>query len=262
MLARDIMRSTYLSFLFLCFFILSCSQLDCEKYSDSYVPVDLYDALNYMDCTWSDEDKDKFSKLTEREAVVSAHFGIGLGIRNSWGFWRRDTEIANYFDKLDIHHPDDISSIILTSFHRHLNEKDIQLEEQIAYYVKYWEESNKKYLEKCKTEIKDFNLNDTIDFTYAYRFSSKEQEENVRNGNCLAKGVVLDKDTINFRLKIKLIECCEESGINIDIIDHYDTVDGKKVLLGKKAVIMKKNEVKWTHYSIWHYNYGPRRYNK
>ena len=38
------------------------AQVDCEKYPDKYLPTDLDDALNYLDCKWSDSDKEGFKK--------------------------------------------------------------------------------------------------------------------------------------------------------------------------------------------------------
>ena len=37
-----------------------------------------------------------------------------------------------------------MSSIILTSFHRKINSKDINLESQIDFYRKYWEKVDPK----------------------------------------------------------------------------------------------------------------------
>jgi hypothetical protein len=39
---------------------------------------------------------------------------------------------------MGIYHPDDMSGIILTSYHRYLNGQDIALEAQIKSYQDYW----------------------------------------------------------------------------------------------------------------------------
>lgn len=66
------------------------------------------------------------------------HFGLGLWMRNNWGLWAGE-RLAEYFHTLGIRHPDDMSSIILESFHLHLNEKPLELEKQIQGYKDYWE---------------------------------------------------------------------------------------------------------------------------
>ena len=130
--------------LILMFLLISSSiyaQIDCGKYPDKYVPIDLEDALHYLDCKWSESDKDVFKNKPENEAVTELHFGTGMGIRNNWRLWKGDSGIAKYFRNFGINHPDDMSSIVLASFHRYLNKMDIKLEDQVKYYKDYWEKS-------------------------------------------------------------------------------------------------------------------------
>lgn len=69
--------------------------------------------------------------------VVSLHHSLGQKLRNDWGLWG-DSDLNRYFGNLGICHPDDISSIILHSFHRHLNDKPLELEQLIEKYQDYW----------------------------------------------------------------------------------------------------------------------------
>lgn len=85
------------------------------------------------------EDKVRWLKYDENEAVAIAHLNFGAKIRNEWGLWDNDSELNKYFKGLGITHPDDMSSIILRSFHRTMNNRDINLEELIDFYKKYWE---------------------------------------------------------------------------------------------------------------------------
>jgi hypothetical protein len=242
-----------IAILFLAISFSSCTpQINCDSYSENYIPVDLNDAINFLDCMWSDSDKELIKNMDENDAIAELHFGTGLSIRNNWGLWRGDTEIAKYFNEIEIHHPDAMSGIILTSFHRYLNNKDILLEEQINEIKLFNEKQAKEEAERIRNEFSTYNINDTVEFSYGFEFTSKQQEESYYNDSCLAKGIVLDMDTVNFKLQVKLIVSCGENGINIAIKELYDTVDGKYVLKEKEAVIMKKDEVKWTTYSIWY----------
>jgi hypothetical protein len=54
--------------------------------------------------------------------------------------------MVTWFNGKDIYHPDDISSIILVSLHRHLTGRDINLEEQVKYYQNYWKEQEKNHV--------------------------------------------------------------------------------------------------------------------
>ena len=92
-----------------------------------YVPKDLDDAFRELDRMLPDSVK-------TREAlarVVSDHFGIGRWIRNSWGLSWGGSRLAKYFNALGVKHPDDMSSIILNSYYRHVSGEDIALQEQI-----------------------------------------------------------------------------------------------------------------------------------
>lgn len=118
------------------------SQNPCKKKyeKENYVPKNLNDALNYLECTWSESDKEEFKNKKERSAVAELHHGTGRAIRNSWGLWKkRKNSLSRYFKRYGIFHPDDISSIILTSFHRKLNNKKLDLEKQAKRYIDYWE---------------------------------------------------------------------------------------------------------------------------
>jgi hypothetical protein len=76
-------------------------------------------------------------KEEKEEDLPKYHFGTGMGIRNGWALWAR-SQLAKYFEEMGIFHPDDMSAIILTSYHRHLNNRDIRLDKQREYFARYW----------------------------------------------------------------------------------------------------------------------------
>jgi hypothetical protein len=89
----------------------------------------------------SNKDLCAFSSIKEEkdEPIINGYyFSLGMYLRNNWGLWKGENKLVKYFNNLGIYHPDDMSSIIITSFHRHLNKKDIKLEEQIKYYQDFW----------------------------------------------------------------------------------------------------------------------------
>jgi hypothetical protein len=60
-----------------------------------------------------------------------------MWIRNNWRLWG-GSRLSKYFNDLGIFHPDDMSGIILNSYHRFLLGQDIKLDDQIDYYKDYW----------------------------------------------------------------------------------------------------------------------------
>jgi hypothetical protein len=85
----------------------------------------------------SQEERMKYREMREEEFVASTHMYIGMWLRNNWGLWQ-DSALRRWFIAIGIEHPDDMSGIILTSFHRRLRVEPIYLEEQIKYYQEYW----------------------------------------------------------------------------------------------------------------------------
>ena len=117
--------------------LISCSQETCQ-YADDYIPKDLADATAYLDCALDEKTKGSLINPDEQRTVAMLHFGLGLQLRNKWELWKANNRLVEYFDSLGITHPDDMSGIILTSYYRQLNDKDIKLEQQVDYYKDYW----------------------------------------------------------------------------------------------------------------------------
>ena len=116
-----------------------------------YIPKNLDDCFKQIDGFWADSTKMMIRQWTESEFSVNAHFGFGMWIRNNWALWR-GSRLSKYFNEMGIYHPDDMSGIILTSYHRYLTEKEIKLDEQIKYYKDYWEKQAKKTKRTKKTK--------------------------------------------------------------------------------------------------------------
>jgi len=108
-----------------------------------YIPKDLEDCFKQIDRFWSKETKEKAKNLSEEEFTAVSHLGFGMWIRNNWQLWN-GSRLSLYFNDMGIYHPDDMSDIILTSYHRYLNGKEIKLEEQIRFYQEYWEKIKKQ----------------------------------------------------------------------------------------------------------------------
>lgn len=87
-----------------------------------YIPKDLDDCFAKINSFWPDSTKSEVKKWTESDFTAKTHFGLGMWMRNNWGLWA-GSRLSVYFNKLGINHPDDMSGMILTSYHRYLNNK-------------------------------------------------------------------------------------------------------------------------------------------
>jgi len=101
------------------------------------IPKNLDECFDQMKLGSSNKDLCEFAAQKEDPVTASLHFTYGMAMRNNWGLWGKN-KLTKYFNSIGIYHADDMSGILLTSFHRHLNNKDIKLDEQVKWYQDYW----------------------------------------------------------------------------------------------------------------------------
>lgn len=219
--------------------IVGYSQSDCEKYTTKYIPVDLEDAFAYFECAWSKEDLETFKNKEEKSATVSLHRGYGMNIRNGWGLWKRKGKLVEFLNKKGIYHPDDMSAVIFTSFHRKLNNKPIELEKQAEFYREYWKRVNERQRNEYLTEFNKFKIKDTIGFKFFRGYVSDSQKEKIESKKCEAKAIVLEKREKDIYIQVKIIETCDSNGMFI----FNDS--------GKEPKIVKRGDIEWVFINDW-----------
>ena len=116
----------------------------------SYLPINIYEAHEEIKKIFAKES----IKITDSLDMVSFHHGLGTWIRNNWGLWGGYSNLSRYFTKNNIHHPDDMSAILLKSFKkRELLKKSDNYDSlsfysdsiptYFPYYIEYWEKMKK-----------------------------------------------------------------------------------------------------------------------
>lgn len=233
------------------------SQQNCDNYSDKYTPKNLNEALNYLNRTWTDKDKEEFKSKEESDAVSELHMGTGRGIRNEWGLWEGKNSLYRYFKSKGVIHPDDISFIILTSFHRQLNRKDIALEGQIENIKNYWKKAKKDEIIKAnkkkladKIEFDKYQTKDTVLMRFSkgncpqclllYKIPKETSNWHENEKFCVVKGIVRGKRVVkkyNFILIIEPLDICGKK------MAYHGDSDKSNLVVGKKF-----------KYNISHYN--------
>ena len=120
-------------------------------------PTTLEETYIYLDQMFDDTTKYSFMTLPEDVATRRLHFGFGMWIRNNWGLWR-NSKLKHYFLERGITHPDDMSSIILTFYHRYLNSEQIDFGGNTVNIL----EDIYKNRTSSSTLLEYFPVNDTI----------------------------------------------------------------------------------------------------
>lgn len=123
------------------------------KEKEEYIPKNLDEAIQFLKESISEEELQliKEEKLSARQA----HFGTGTVLRNNWGLWS-GSELREWFFNEGIHHPDDMSDIILNSLDRDIRGEDRDLENQKKVYYKHWKKYNINPLQKIR-EVREDN---------------------------------------------------------------------------------------------------------
>jgi len=219
-----------------------------------YIPKNLEDCFIQINSFWADSTKVKMKNLTENEFSGRLHHGFGTWMRNNWQLWG-GSRLSKYFNDLGIYHPDDMSGIILDTYHRQLNNKEIKLEEQVKYYQDYWENSKKEEFNRKKEEFSEYKIGDTLEFNYNKGYVSNEQEDKCDDNVCIAKGIVTERNEKDFLIKVKIIETCDKKGIIYYDNDGYRIYNSKtkRWTIPPKRIIkkVKVNKEQWFEYKDW-----------
>lgn len=219
-----------------------------------YIPKDIEDCFVQINSFWNDSTKIKVKNWEEKEFVGKAHLSFGMWMRNNWSLWG-GSRLSKYFNDLGVYHPEEMSGIILRSYHRHLNNIEIKLEEQIKFYQDYSENSKKQELSRKQKEFSEYKIGDTIVFNYNKGFVSEEQEKKFDDDICIAKGIVTDCNEMDFLIKVKIIETCDKNGIIYFDNNGYRIYNPKtkRWSYPPKRIIkkVKKNKEQWFKYTDW-----------
>jgi hypothetical protein len=94
-----------------------------------YIPKDLEDCFRELDKLLTENNREKFGETMP----AYYHMGLGTNLRNRWGLWS-SSRLRELFLDLGITHPDDMSSIILNSYHHYVNGNEVTVERQLSKY--------------------------------------------------------------------------------------------------------------------------------
>jgi len=213
------------------------------------IPVNLEECIKQVDLLLDSATKEKAKKWSEDDFGAYAHMFLGMWIRNNWRLWG-DSTLSQYFNKMGIFHPDDMSGIILDSYHRTITGKKIRLKEQVKHYQDYWKASRKREFDRYK-------VGETIDCKYSLGYISDQQEADYKSEKCLVKGKIISKNEKKLLIEVELTNDCNNEGayyLDIDLLKKLEKKNLSEDELRKKVVkIMKIGDRKWFYSKYWDY---------
>ena len=222
-----------------------------------YIPKDLEDCFLQLNKIFTDSTKAKIKKLSENEFIGRYHLGFGTWLRNNWGL-HGGSRLSIYFSNMGIKNAESMSGIIFASYYRNLKGNPIELDKQIMQDKEFWAKSDTEQLEERKLKFRQYNVGDTVQYTYPYGYVSPEQENDWMKDRCISRGIITARDTNKFFLKVRILETCAVKGIIT-----YDTKNSyffnaklKKWEKFKKRKIKRSynNDELWFNYESWYNN--------
>lgn len=195
-------------------------------------PKTIEESFLYFDQIFDDTTKYTFMVFPEDIATSIHHFNFGMWIRNNWGLWG-DSELKKCLTDSGFVHPDDMSAILFKAYHRHLNDKPLNIKKEAIKYQAYWNQSNPEgfsssdlnidhdTLTPVKKMIDFFQPGDTIVIGVhaTYRKLFKDYASGL-------KGIAVIKERKSDKLLIKLIQLEEKKGYIAEkkIGDEYEVL--------------------------------------
>jgi hypothetical protein len=122
---------------------------------------DLDEALSILATDLPEADIAFFKDYEEEFVLAAAHCALGKWLRNNWGLWEppltesaieqykamglkdpldwAGSTLVTYFHTIGIKHADDMSGIIIRSFHRLMRDRPMELEVQVQQALAFHE---------------------------------------------------------------------------------------------------------------------------
>lgn len=133
--------------------------------SGDEIPKEMKICHDFIDSALSESELDDFRATTEGD-LIKYHFGLGTYLRNNLlRHHKRSDEIWEYFNDQGIFHLDDMSSLIIKSYHRHLNDKGADVDDQVKKYHEFWKpiaDCEEKLNERAVALYERYTVGDTL----------------------------------------------------------------------------------------------------
>ena len=140
----------------------------------NYTPKTLDEAHLYLDEYL--QDKESFKNYPEEDVIAVSHMWLGRWLRNKWYLWwspelyervKSGTEegkeveypaempdLVKWFNSIGVEHADDMSGIVIISYHKKLNNKPYDLDEDVRAIKEFYAN------QEAEDQIKETNKNE------------------------------------------------------------------------------------------------------
>jgi hypothetical protein len=121
------------------------------------IPWSLDVALEFLDGMIIN--KNELKLLHESTFMIRTYHTLGTNLRNKWRLWDFNSPLHRWFrENIEIFNADDMVMILLSAWHRHINDREYDLVNLAKKKLEWWE----KQEPLSKEEIKNYLINRLI----------------------------------------------------------------------------------------------------
>lgn len=111
-----------------------------------YIPKDLIDCHRQLDKLIDEEGKKKFMAASEEQVLDRLHFSLGRWIWHNWGLLE-GSRLSVYLNQMRVNNPEDMAQFIIITYHRKLNDKELDMKNLVPYLKERRLEKDKQWSE-------------------------------------------------------------------------------------------------------------------
>jgi len=104
-----------------------------QKIGQHHIPSDLIDAMKTLDKITPEDSKESYAAQSEDFVVERLFFSLGRWLAINWGFYD-GSRFSIYLQKLGVDQPDGQKELVMRAYHRHLNDKDLDVRDLVTRY--------------------------------------------------------------------------------------------------------------------------------
>ena len=99
-----------------------------------YIPANIDEVFDELNRLSPPESIAKFKGAEENVIASRLHFGLGRWMIENWNFYG-GSRLSHLLKEMGISFPDDMAQFLIISYHRHLNDKPLELKERAKLYA-------------------------------------------------------------------------------------------------------------------------------
>jgi len=148
----------------ICCLIISATIADAQTSQDSiyahnikqarlngvYIPTDMADAYNEFTKKSSASSLEKFKSAPEDVVAAKLHLGLGKWLASTWNF-HEGSRFSAYLKSMGVSFPDDMIPFTIVSFHRLINDQELELEERAKVFEQKRKKEHEERLKAART---------------------------------------------------------------------------------------------------------------